>query len=152
MFLFLKWGYYCIRNIYENILIIITNYKKKFATIFDYIPPRSGPPKDPEPPCFNFSAFSELILLNKDRITTQQYPRKIAMTNGTRPMVRRTGNSGSWSANKGSGKMTRITAIETKQQMLIKYIINHGIKSHRVQHVPPAHIMTRRRLDNMEYL
>ena len=122
------------------------------TTIFAYIPPRSGPPKDPEPPCFIFSAFSELILLNKDRITSQQYPRKIAMTNGTRAMARRAGNSGACSANKGTGKMPRMTDIEIKQQMLIKYIINHGIRSHRVQHVPPAHIMTRRKLANMEYL
>ena len=48
--------------------------------------------------------------------------------------------------------MNRITDIEMKQQMFMKYMISHGISSHRVQQVPPVHIMTSRRFDRIEYL
>ena len=71
------------------------------------IPPKRGPPKDPEPPCFNFSSLSELIFLNSEKITIQKYPSKIVMTNGTRPILLKAGNSGAVGETKGSGTMNR---------------------------------------------
>ena len=76
----------------------------------------------------------------------------IPINKGTNPIALSAGNSGSWSASKGIGKMNRITDIEMKQQMFMKYMISHGISSHRVQQVPPVHIMTSRRFDRIEYL
>ena len=130
-------------------LFSIKSYQSK---IDSSIPPRSGPPKDPDPPCFNFSAFSELILWNKDKMTHQKQPNMNATVNGTRPMVRSAGNSGACSATNGTGQMKRMMEMETKQKKLIKQIINQGIRSHRVQQVPPVHIMTRSRFAKIEYL
>ena len=76
----------------------------------------------------------------------------IPINKGTSPIALSAGNSGACSAIKGIGKMNRITDIEMKQQMFMKYMISHGISSHRVQQVPPVHIMTSRRFDRMEYL
>ena len=76
----------------------------------------------------------------------------IPINKGTSPIALRAGNSGACSAIKGIGKMNRITDIEMKQQMFMKYMMSHGISSHRVQQVPPVHIMTSRRFDRIEYL
>ena len=76
----------------------------------------------------------------------------IPINKGTSPIALRAGNSGACSAIKGIGKINRITDIEMKQQMFMKYMISHGISSHRVQQVPPVHIMTSRRFDRIEYL
>ena len=76
----------------------------------------------------------------------------MATTKGTRPIVLRAGNSGACSAIKGRGTMKRKRDIEKKQMILMKYMISHGMRSHRVQQVPPVHIITRSRFDKIEYL
>ena len=76
----------------------------------------------------------------------------IPINKGTSPIALSAGNSGACSAIKGIGKINRITDIEMKQQMFMKYMISHGISSHRVQQVPPVHIITSRRFDRIEYL
>ena len=117
-----------------------------------HAPPRSGPPKDPDPPCFNLSTLSELIFLNRDNTTNQQYPKIIATTKGPSPMVLSTGYSGVWGGMRGGGMMNRKRDSEKKQQMLMKYIISHGMRTHRVQQAPPVHIITSNRLAKIEYL